>query len=159
MWYLLSECSELALRTSIAHSAFSHQSTRYCRFLTGWVSAPGCASATTYQSRHLRWSFLPTARLLRLLPYFAHLSRHHAGPLNSNLSFFLKSHFKAASITSKKWEWACKDLHSFVKIVSLVQHTPLVCHRHIWFRQWVQHNPYDSDSWVNSVSVLALTSS
>ena len=49
----------------------------YCRFPTGWVSAPGCASATIYQRCHLRWSeilyFWPIARLFRLLPHFAHL--------------------------------------------------------------------------------------
>jgi len=139
-----------ALRTSIAHSALSNQNTSYCRFPTGWVSAPGCASATTYQRCHLRWSeilFFGQSQdffaSFRISPIFCDITLVHFSPPNSNVSFFPESHCKVASTTSKKWDWACKDAHSFVKIVSLVQ-------THRWF---VTGMP-DSDSGFNIICMI-----
>jgi len=77
---------------------------------------------------------LPIARLFRLLPHLAHLSRHRTGP-------FLAFEFECVILSKiplecrvhhiqkiNSWFVFVKIHILFVKIDSCVQHSPLICH-------------------------------
>ena len=172
MWYVLSECAELdkvalSIRKLLI-PLFSNQSTSYCRFPAGWVSAPGCASATTYQKCHLRWS--------EMLFFFA--NRKTFSPSSAFRPSFAKSRWFISRLQIRmcrsfqnRIRMPCSP-HPKNKVVPVKIHifcqNWLLCSTlttgssHVgsaWFRQWVQRALHDSDSGFNSVSELALTSS